>query len=82
MDRCDECGFVYEDHEFDTVPSELVEVGERCATSLRQAAADPLLAEQATRRPDPEVRSALEYARQARDMDTVTDRVRHGAPLG
>ncbi|MHB1710315.1 MAG: DinB family protein [Acidimicrobiales bacterium] len=67
MERC-ECGFVYEDHGFGAVPGELVELGSRCATLLRDAVADPLLAERLTRRPEPEVWSALEYACHIRDV--------------
>jgi hypothetical protein len=68
MEHCEECGFVYEDHGFDAVPSELVELGSRCATLLRHAVADPLLAERLTRQPEPEVWSALEYACHIRDV--------------
>lgn len=68
MERCEECGFVYEHHGFEAVPGELVELGSRCATVLRHAMADPLLADRLTRRPEPEVWSALEYACHIRDV--------------
>lgn len=63
MDRCDECGYVYEDQDSLHLAEKLASLGPRYGERLR-AATDAVL----RRRPEPEVWSALEYGCHIRDV--------------
>lgn len=68
MDRCDECGFVYEDHPLEGVANELGVVGERAAEGLQAHDDDAGLDRALRNRPEPAVWSVLEYACHLRDI--------------
>lgn len=63
MDRCSQCGFVYEDLPQSSITGALVEVARQYGPRLRGA--DPAALR---RRPAPEVWSALEYTAHVRDV--------------
>ena len=72
MDRCAECGFVYDDVAVGALPGVLRSFGPRWAELLRSTSPDDL-----RRRPSPEVWSGLEYACHVRDVFRVQhDRLR------
>jgi len=67
VQRCDECGFVYDDHGPDMVGDELAALGPRYRSRL-VGGEDAGRRGRLTRRPEPSVWSALEYACHVRDV--------------
>jgi hypothetical protein len=66
VERCAECGFVYDDHPRDIVVAELASLGPRYRERLEPD--DPGRLSALRRRPGPDVWSALEYAGHVRDV--------------
>lgn len=68
MDRCNQCGFVYEEHGPEVVVAELRQLGPRYRRRLQPPDAGPSGDAVVRRRPGPEVWSVLEYACHVRDV--------------
>lgn len=66
MDRCDECGFVYDDVEIAEIGERIRSLGPRYDAAIAASSATVL-----RRRPDPDIWSALEYACHVRDVLVV-----------
>jgi hypothetical protein len=68
MDRCDECGFVYEEHDKMSVVSEIRDLGPRFTAVLVPDRTEFPDRDRLTRRPSADVWSAVEYGCHVRDM--------------
>ncbi len=65
VERCDQCGFVWDDLGAAELPGRIVAAGDRYRVLFAQGAADPSALVQ---RPAPAIWSALEYTCHARDV--------------
>jgi hypothetical protein len=68
MDRCEQCGFVYDEHEAGAIAADLASVAPRCRTFLDPPHDDSRWDRALRTRPVPDVWSALEYACHIRDV--------------
>ena len=67
MDRCDDCGFVYADHDAASEADEIAGLGPRYG-ALLTVPAEPAAARRLRTRPGPDVWSPVEYACHVRDV--------------
>ena len=68
MDHCDDCGYTYSLHGKVSVVSEILGLGDRFRSALVRPSTDSSDNYLATRRPSPEVWSAVEYGCHVRDV--------------
>ena len=68
MDHCDECGFVYGDHDRSSVAAEIGDLGPSFSSVLGSDSPDAPGPDRLSRRPSADVWSPLEYACHVRDV--------------